>query len=385
MAQMHADEYEEEGLSRLGFWIAVVLVILLLSLGGAGYYLFQMLRAEQAGLGGQVGKESQRLIDLTHQITALQKEVATLHAQVARLEGAEGTRQQQWQAMLSDQSRVFDEKLAALSKQLELSHAQLKTHLDSLQQQLNRTKSAVMIADAEYLLNVANQKLRLVGDTNSALKAMETADELLRLAGDPALFRVREVLAREIAALKAIESPDVVGISAQILALEEQIKSLPLRLPHMGRVAPKPGEEDKGLLKDWKEVLTIRRRQTDRPVEAILTPEEVEAIRHALVLKLETARLAAVRGEPLLYRTSLEAAEKWVNEHFDTQAQSVAEFTAQLQAVSKRPVAVEISEVGQALQLLRNLPQLRLELDRLSSLGSPQTEGLLQGPQTPSQ
>ncbi len=385
MAQMHADEYEEEGLSRLGLWIAVVLVILLLSLGGAGYYLFQMLRAEQAGLGGQVGKESQRLIDLTHQMTALQKEVATLHAQVARLEGAEGTRQQQWQAMLSDQSRVFDEKLAALSKQLELSHAQLKTHLDSLQQQLNRTKSEVMIADAEYLLNVANQKLRLVGDTSSALKAMETADELLRLAGDPALFKVREVLAREIAALKAIESPDVVGISAQILALEEQIESLPLRLPHMGRVAPKPEEEDKGLLEGWKEVLIIRRRQTGRPVEAILTPEEVEAIRHALILKLETARLAAVRGEPVLYRTSLEAAGKWVNEHFDTQAQAVVEFTAQLQAVAKRPVAVEISEAGQALQLLRNLPQLRLELDRLSSPGTPQTEGSLPGPQTPSQ
>lgn len=371
MAQLHTEEYEEEGLSRLSFWIAVVVVVLLLSLAGAGYYVFQMLRAEQAGLGGQVGKESQRVIDLTHQVTALQKEIATLHEQVARLEGAEAHRQQQWQAMLTEQARVFDEKLAAQAKQLELSHAQLKTHLDSLQQQLNRTKSEVMIADAEYLLSVANQKLSLVGDATSALKAMETADELLRLAGDPALFKVREVLAREIAALKTVEAPDVVGISAQILALEERIESLPLRLPHMGRVAPKPGvEEDKGLVEGWKEVLTIRRRQTDRPVEAILTPEEVEAIRHALVLKLETARLAAVRGDPALYRTSLEAAGKWVHEHFDPQAPAVAEFTAQLQAVSQRKVAVEVAEVGQALKWLRNLPQLRLELDQLPPLES---------------
>ncbi len=373
MAQLHhADEYEEEaGLSRLGFWIAVVMMILLLSIAGAGYYVFQWLRAEQAGLGGEVGKESQRLIDLTHQLTALQKEVTTLHAQLARLEGAESSRQQQWQAMLADQAKMFDEKLAAQAKQLELSHAKLQTHLQGLQRQLNRTKSDVMIADAEYLLNVAGQKLSLVGDVESALKAMEVADELLRLSGDPALFKVREALAREIAALKTTQSPDVVGISAQILALEDRIESLPLHLPHMGKVAPKPdaegkGEASEGLLGEWKEVLTIRRRQTDRPVEAILTPEEVEAIRHALILKLETARLAAVRGQPDLYRSSLEAAGQWVKEHFDTQAQAVREFLAQLDAASKRPVAVQVPEIGLALKLLRDLPQLRLELDRLT-------------------
>lgn len=373
MAQLHhADEYEEEeGLSRLGFWITVGVMILLLSLAGAGYYVFQMLRAEQAGLGGEVGKESQRLIDLTHQMTTLQKEVATLHAQVARLEGAESTRQQQWQTMLDNQAKVFDEKLAAQARQLELSHAKLQTRLQGLQRQLSRTRSDVMIADAEYLLNVASQKLSLVGDVTSALKAMEVADELLRISGDPALFKVREALAREIAVLKTTQSPDVVGISAQILALEDRIESLPLHLPHMGKVVPPPGAggegaSNQGLLGEWKEVLTIRRRQTDRPVEAILTPEEVEAIRHALILKLETARLAAVRSQPELYASSLKAAGQWVREHFDTQAASVQEFLAQLEAVSKRSVAVQVPEVGQALKLLRNLPQLRLELDRLT-------------------
>jgi uncharacterized protein HemX len=373
------EEYEEEGLTRLGFWIAVVLVILLLGLGGAGYYLFQRLQAEQAGLGGEVGKESQRLIDLTHQVTALQKEVTTLHAQLARLESAESTLKQQWQAMLADQAKVFDEKLASLQKQLELSHAKLQTHLQALQRQIGQTKSEVMIADAEYLLNVASQKLILVGDVDSALKAMETADELLRLAADPALFKVRQALAREITALKALSSPDLVGISASILALEGQVASLPLRLPHMGKVAPKPkgeGEETQtGLLEEWKEVLTIRRRQTERPVEAILTPEEVEAIRHVLVLKLETARLAAIRGQTALYQKSLSNAKEWLTEHFDTQDQAVRDFLARLETVSKQPVAVEVPEVGEALKLLQRLPQLRLELDELSGSASPKPEG----------
>ncbi|WP_022949361.1 uroporphyrinogen-III C-methyltransferase [Methylohalobius crimeensis] len=364
----HEDEFEDEGLSRLGIWIAVVLLILLASLGGAGYYVFQMLRTEQKGLGGEVGKETERVLNLTQQITALQKEVATLHSQVTQLEGKESTQRQRWQNMLDDQAEAFDKNLAALEKQLEMSHAKLQSHIGALQRQIGQTRSDVMIADAEYLLNVASQKLRLVGDVESALKAMQAADELLRLADDPALYRVREALAREIGALKKVQTPDVVGVSAQIMALEDRISALSLRLPHMGKVAPKQegdGEEG-GLLEKWQEVLTIRRRETDQSVEAILTPEEVEAIRHALILKLETARLAAVRGESELFRSSLEGAKRWVQEHFDPETESVQEFMTDLEELKARPVAVKVPEVGRALQLLRRLPQLRLEMDRLT-------------------
>ena len=37
-----------------------------------------------------------------------------------------------------------------------------------------------MIADAEYLLSVANQRLHLVGDVNTTRMALEAADQRLR-------------------------------------------------------------------------------------------------------------------------------------------------------------------------------------------------------------
>ncbi len=362
------DEYEEEGLPRLGLWITLVVILLILGLGGIGYYLFQKLRAEQAGLGGTVGKEVQRVIDLTHQVTALQKEITVLHEQVARLEAQQQSHQELWRKMLDEQAKVFDAKLAALDEKLENSHAKLSAQIQALGRQISRTRADVMLADAEYLLSVANQKLRLTGDVAAALRAMEAADELLRQSGDPAVFKVREALVREMTALKQVKTPDVVGVSARILALEDKVNDLPLFLPHMGKVATEPGEkkaEDGDFLEQWKEVLTIRRRRTGRPVEAILTPEEVEAIRHALILKLETARFAAVRGEPEIYDSSLKAAEKWLKAHFDTEDEAVQSFIAELKALRQQPVAVRLPEIGQSLRLLRHLPQLRLDLHRI--------------------
>ncbi len=365
------DEYEEEGLPRLGLWITLVVILLILGLGGIGYYLFQKLRAEQAGIGGTVGKEVQRVMDLTHQVTALQKEIAILHEQVSRLEAQQQSHQQLWRRMLDEQAKVFDTKLAALDEKLESSHAKLAAQIQALGRQISRTRADVMLADAEYLLSVANQKLRLTGDVAAALRAMEAADELLRQSGDPAVFKVREALVREMAALRQVKTPDVVNVSARLLALEDKVNDLPLFLPHMGKVATKPtgGKKAEGgdFLEQWKEVLTIRRRRTGRPVEAILTPEEVEAIRHALILKLETARFAAVRGEAQIYDTSLQAAEKWLEAHFDTKDKAVQDFIAELKALRQEPVTVQLPEIGQSLRLLRHLPQLRLDLHRIES------------------
>ncbi len=364
------DFEEEEGLSKLGLWITIVVIVLILGIGAVGYYLFQMLRAEQAGLGGEVGKEVQRLMDLSHQVTSLQKELTTLHSQVTLLESKQTVRERKWRQMLDQQAEVFDGKLAALEKKLELSHSKLANQIQFIQRQVNRTRTDVMLADAEYLLSVANQKLNLTGDVTAALKAMEAADALLRHSGDPSVYKVREALAKELVALKKVQAPDPVGISARILALEDRIHALPLFLPHMGRVskteAPKEQPSD-DLVEQWKEILTIRRRRTERPVEAILTPEEVEAIRHALVLKLETARFAAVRGQPELYRSSLEAAIKWVKQHFQIKDRDVQEFISEMNDLIKQPVAVEFPEIGTSLKLLRHLPQLRLELEQLDT------------------
>ncbi|BCX82829.1 uroporphyrin-III C-methyltransferase [Methylomarinovum caldicuralii] len=364
------DEFEDEGLGKLGLWITIVVVLLILALGGGGYYLFQKLRSEQAGLGGAVGKESQRVLELTHQVTTLQKEIALIHRQLTDLDARQAAQQQRWRQMRDEQAKVFDAKLEALEKKLENSHAKLVTQIQALGRQISRTRADVMLADAEYLLSAANQKLRLTGDVQAALRAMEAADELLRQSGDPAVFKVREALVKEIAALRKVKQPDVVGVSAQLLALEEQVNQLPLYLPHMGKVTggqKKAHPSDQDIIEQWKDVLTIRRRKTERPVEAILTPEEVEAIRHALILKLETARFAAIRGEPGLYRSSLEAAKQWVRQHFDTQTSQTKDFLAALDRLMEQPVAVQLPEIGQSLKLLRHLPQLRLDLDRLDS------------------
>ncbi len=90
---------------------------------------------------------------------------------------------------------------------------------------------------------------------------MEAADALLRQSGDPSVYKVREALAKELAALKKVRAPDPVGISARILALEDRIHSLPLFLPHMGKVSqqetPKEEQSSEDLIGHTQQILGV--------------------------------------------------------------------------------------------------------------------------------
>ena len=88
-----------------------------------------------------------------------------------------------------------------------------------------------MIADAEYLLMVANERLHLVADVKTSLLALEAADQRLRESGDPGVFKVRDALAKEINILKKSEAPDIVGLSSRLRAVEDLVYDMPLRLP----------------------------------------------------------------------------------------------------------------------------------------------------------
>jgi uncharacterized protein HemX len=250
-----------------------------------------------------------------------------------------------------------------------------------------------MIADAEYLLSVANQKLHLVGDVRAVLAAMEAADQRLHDSGDPAVFRVREALASEIDVLKKFHAPDVVGISAKLLTMEKKVRELPLFLPHgdaaKARADKSPkteaeaeDSEETGPLgsafKDFKDLVTVRR--TDRPITAVLTPEEAEGIRQILLLKLETTRSALLRSDDDLFKASLNSALEWLEANFDTAAELTQELEAGLKELQGETLRVPFPDVGNSLNLLRNIEKLRLEADESAGKGSGKSPKSQPGP-----
>lgn len=354
-----------------GAWLGYLTLTIVILLAVGGFLLLQAFRSE---LGGELDKEDQQVIELTRQFGSLQHQLATLHNQVAALQSQLATEDSKVERILGEQSTTFGERL-------ELTKSEITKAVEQIQRQLSRTRGDVLVADAEYLLSIANQKLHLVGDVKTVLAAMEAADQRLHDSGDPGVFPVREALAEEINVLKKTNPPDIVGLSARILALEGKIRTIPLQLPHAGEV-PKPaarsgkaqrsgGAEDAepsepgvldSALENLKDLVTVRR--TDRPIQAILIPEEVEGLRQILLLKMEMARASLLRGDEPMYRENLLSAREFVQSHFDRQADATRELEDELASLSEQKIRVPMPDISKSLSLIRNIEHLRLEAEK---------------------
>ncbi len=269
----------------------------------------------------------------------------------------------QREALKQQAERIREEKAA--SKQ---QSTQLYRSMTDLQTRLGASEGQWRVAEAEYLIRVANQRLNLMGDPVTAREALKSADERLSATADPAWTGVREVLAREMTQLKAVPNVDSAGITAELTALSEQVDQLPLledgvvRLASAGEPAESSETAETGTQNDlmrilddfwqgFKSMMVVRHH--DRPVTAMLPPEQRYFLLQNLKLKLETAKAALMGRNPELYRDNLDAAGQWVNDYFQPADPRVQGFITQLQALAGRDVAPELPDISGSLRALQ--------------------------------
>ena len=123
---------------------------------------------------------------------------------------------------------------------------------------------------------------------------------------------MRAQIARDIAKLSAFEAPDAAGLSARLSALIEQIPQLKIARATIGpertlpkRIAREPGERSWDTLLDdlWSGFKdSVRIRERDQPVQAMLAPEHQFFLYENLKLHLEAARLGIARNDQALFR-----------------------------------------------------------------------------------
>jgi uncharacterized protein HemX len=358
-------------------WIGYSILLLVVGLAGSIAFWLYELRTHQEGLGSKLSKEDREIAELNIQVADLSTGFKTLHGQLAALETRLTTQDSQSERLIAELSTRLDGRI-------DQTRAELGASLEHINRVLGKTRTDWLIADAEYLLGAASQRLYLTSDAKTTLAAMEAADERLRESADPAIFKVREALATEINLLKNFTPPDLIGLSSRILALEAKVHDLPLFLPH----AEKPGAKSDAApepqtpppsdalqsafdnaLRELRGLVTVR--HTDKPVGVVLTPEEAAVLKEILLLKLETARMALVRGDETLYRDSVTSARAWLNEHFQAGQPAVKEMDTALKAIADQGLKVAYPQIGKALSLLRDVSKLHLDVDKAKPAPEP--------------
>ncbi|CAA9890545.1 conserved hypothetical protein [Candidatus Methylobacter favarea] len=355
--------------SRSGFWFGVIILLIIMAIAGAGFYLFQQLRSQQQDLGGEVNKGDMQVIELSRQISGYQSQLAAIQSQLATLEKDIAGKDTHFTKTLADFSQLHNEKLNNTRKEL-------NSAIQQVQRQLGKTRGDWLIADAEYLLSVANERLHLIGDVNTTREALEAADQRLKESGDAGVFKVREQIAHEIAALRSTNTPDIVGIYSAIKTLQEHVDKLVLVLPYSGKALITPAEPaspsntDKtketpdmldSALDELHGIVTIRR--SDQPIKEILTPEEAQFIREQLRVKLEMVKMTLVQQNEPLYQASLDDTKKWAEQHFN-QNNDARNFTAELDRLKTIKIHSQFPDISASLKMLRDVSKLRIETDK---------------------
>lgn len=235
--------------------------------------------------------------------------------------------------------------------------------LSAMYQELARGQDDRLIADIEQGLLLTQQQLQLAGNVRAAIAGLEALEARLARQDKPHFARLREAVARDAAQLRLVPAADVVGISARLDAMIQNVDELKLEseADAVARRSDAPKPKGDGWLDRWREDAwselkqLVRIRRMDHPDLPLLAPSQAYFLRQNLKLRLLAARLSLLQRDETSFRGDLAAADKWLATYFSGRDPLGLSMREQLGALAKLPVAQQAIEVRESLKALRTL------------------------------
>ena len=273
---------------------------------------------------------------------------------------------------LGAQLKDYENRLAKQTEQLQ----NLKLGLNGLTDQLEIVKTLVAkggdanafpLAEVDYLLRLADTKLKLERNVAAARLALEVAQQRLKTVNESAMAPVQTMLGEAIASLRGVKLPDFSALAHKVAEMQKEIGGLPLRITSgvpdiKNRVKPAAtatvsADADRSwwergseaVWNQFKDIVVIRRMRSDAP--PLIAMEEEFFLRENLRLELESLRTALLRGDAEAYRDAYGLLDRWVQTYFDTEDKQVTAFLAELKAlqtVEFNPYIPDLTGLNQA-------------------------------------
>ncbi|HKY90240.1 MAG TPA: uroporphyrinogen-III C-methyltransferase [Nevskiaceae bacterium] len=331
-------------------WVGVVLwLVLMAALGLSGWAAYEWWQQHES-LSDQVARGEVNDRQLASRITALETqggEIATRQADLSRSANRNAT------------------DIAALQSSI----AESQRLMGRISDELSGGRTRFQLAAIESLLIMAIDRLQLEHDAASALTALETADERLAAINDPRLFPVREAIAAERTALRAVPRADVASAALSLGSLIDRVPQLPL-VAHAPSQFESPDVREAAIpatadMPAWRRILasvttaakslfTIRRDDNSRSTR-LLPPEQEAIVYQVLILELEGARVALLRGNTAAFRDELRSASSWLDREFKPDDPGVLAVRGEIERLRSYELSPPLPDIGRSLERLRSL------------------------------
>ena len=222
------------------------------------------------------------------------------------------------------------------------------------------SSAALDIAEIDFLLRTANERLQLFGDPVAADLALGAADVQIEALNDPMYLSVRQRIAAAQQALAKVPAIDRVQLTALITELQSSIPGLPFRGEVEAQaVAELP--EDTGWWQSFKNSLsslvTVRRRVPED--QSLLSLEDKDYLRQGLWLQFESARLAVMRNDSAVYLASLIRVNDTVAQFFQNGSSGVEAVLLGVAGLKQLNIDPEMPDISGPWTQLRQLRDSR--------------------------
>jgi uroporphyrin-III C-methyltransferase len=316
-----------------------ILLLLLLLVAGAGYYWASVVyRAEQAALDAKFATQSAALGGLGKRFDERVEELAAVSA-------AQSTLETRLDEIVRTQHSLTDSVKALYARDAQAS-------LDWI------------LAEAEYLILAAIQRLALEHDASGALAALRAADTRIQSARHPDLLVLRERLTRDITTLEAVEQPEIEGLALYLAEAATRVDSLPTK-PIAGfdtsfsntrdeEVAPENWTGiARALWRDLVSLVEVKHGPLDDDV--LLDPKLRYLLGQNLRLELASARLAVLRRDDENFRAAVQLIGDLLRQYYDGADGSVRALKARLDDIAGIVLDPPLPDLADSLDAVRAL------------------------------
>ncbi len=364
------------GLMRWLLWALLVLIL-------GGLLTLGLLMAQRQ-LEQQNEQTTSRIETLQHQLVRTQEQLA-----------AAGDAQQRQAEAQSQQQRNLVARLDQMEQALNHQGSRLRALSTT-------TREDWLLAEAEYLLKLANQRLLIERSTEAAEGLLEQADAILRDLDDPQLTPLRRAVTRDLTELKLATEIDLEGLYLRLASLAESVPGLPTMparpqqvstgtastdtpaspepepavdgtwwqsvTQHLGGWWQAASSQVSGLFTDLNGFIRVR-DHAQRPA-ALLPPDAAAYLQQNLRMMLEQAQLAAMREQVDIYQRSLGNVQQWAKQFYPPSAQ-LNQFLAEVQALAEADVQPELPDISESLEVIHNYID---RLHKLKEVDDPETD-----------
>ncbi|WP_019399312.1 uroporphyrinogen-III C-methyltransferase [Pseudoxanthomonas sp. GW2] len=306
-------------------WLLVPLVLVL-----AGAFAWHAWRQQQARLHDRNADQARQLETLIARMDNLRSDLATQSRLIRDASNA---------------NRVLRDEVLGLGQR----NALLEDNVARLAASSRDGSRSARLDEAELLLVMGAQRLRIAGDVEGARRAYALAASLLEGLHDPDLLNLRQTLAEERAALDRLGPGPRAAIAARLDAVAARLADLPLEAPAADEGRPQPW---------WQRALAPLVQVRPAGSHELLTGSERIAAETTLQLELTLARAALERGDAPAFGSALQRAQAAIRRLWPD-SPALREVQGQLQALRGQPLELQEPVLEATLLQLRAAREAR--------------------------